>query len=268
MRIIDQIPLAALFILTIVFIIVAIEAGFRLASYMRSRGKPENEAPISTMVQSTLALVAFMVAFTFGVAAERFNERRVLIIEEASSICTAFERAELLPEANKKEVQNLLRQYVDLRVKVQPYSKNSKEMITESARLHDRLWTEAVAISKMSLNPAVVGLFINSVNETTVLQSKRVAAGLYARIPEHIWAALYLMILLGMTAAGYQAGKYGSRSWLVSIILTVSFAIVMTLIADLDNPTEGFLEASRRPLIDLQDKIGLPSRDAAASPMH
>jgi hypothetical protein len=267
-RIIDQIPLGVLFILTIVIMLLAIEGGFLLATYIRSRGKPENETPVATMVQSTLALVAFMVAFSFGVAAERFNERRVLIIAEASSIGTTFARAELLPPTNKNEVQSLLRQYVDLRVKVQPYSKERNQMLVESNRLHDQLWNQAVAVSKTNLNPAVMGLFITSLSETLDLQSKRLAAGLYARIPEHIWAALYLIILLGMTATGYQSGNFGSKSWTISIILTLSFAIVMTLIADLDNPTEGFLEASRKPLTDLQDKIGPPAADGATIPAH
>ncbi len=259
---IDQIPIGALFIITVVVVLLAIESGYRFAGFLRSRGKNENEAPVATMVQATLSLVAFMIAFTFGVAAQRFNERRVLIIEEASSIGSTYFCAELLPLANKKEVQACLREYVDLRVKNQPYAENGQQMRAESEKLQERLMSQAVEVCRENLNSAVIKSFISSLNETISLQSKRVAAGLYSRIPEHIWLALYLILLLGMTATGYQTGKSGTRSLPVSILLTVSFAIVMTLIADLDHPSEGFIEATRKPLIDLQKKIGLPAADS------
>ena len=259
MRIIDQIPLGGLFLLTTIFILLAIEGGFRLGACLRARGKVENEAPVATMVQSTLALVAFMVAFAFNVAAERFNERRVLIIEEANAIGTTYLRSDYLPDTNKKEVQDLLRKYLDLRLKLRPESR--EQILAESEKVQDRLWAQAAIVGKMNLGSPVIGLFINSLNETIDLQSKRVAAGLYSRIPENIWAALYLMVLLGMTATGYQAGKSGTRGWTVSIILTISFSLVMLMIADLDNPFEGFLKANRKPLLDLQQKIGRPSTE-------
>ena len=261
MSYIDKIPLEALFVITIVVVLIAIEAGYRFARFLKARTKDDQEAPVATMVQATLSLVAFMIAFTFGVAAQRFNERRVLIIQEASSISSTFSCAELLPEANKNEVQNCLRKYLDLRVKEQPYSKNGPVMIAESEKLQKLPSSQAVEVSKANINSGVISSFLSSLNETMSFQSKRVAAGLYARIPEHIWTALYLIILLGMAAAGYQTGKTGSKSITVNLILTFSFAIVMTLIADLDHPSIGFVEATRMPLIDLQRKIGCPAAD-------
>ncbi len=265
MRFIDLIPLWSLFILTIVFVLIAIECGFRLSVYLHSRGKSVNETASAAMVSSTLALVAFMVAFTFGVAAQRFNDRRILIVDEANSIETTFLRAEFLPEVNKKEVQSLLRQYLDLRLRVKTDPEIREQILVESNKLQGRLWHQAATVSQIDPESTMVELFINSLNETIDLQSKRVAAALYARIPEHLWVSLYAMILLGMTASGYQAGKTGTRSWTASVILTVSFAIVMTIIADLDNPSEGFLKASREPLIDLQQRIGPPTTNVQAT---
>ena len=103
-------------------------------------------------------------------------------------------------------------------------------------------------------------------NDTIDLQSKRVAAALYARLPDYIWAALYTMILLGMIAMGYHTGLSGERNWLASVVLVASFAIVITIIADLDRPAEGFMRANQKPLIDLATKIGPP--ESQQSPTH
>jgi hypothetical protein len=46
------------------------------------------------MVAATLALLAF----TFGMAASRFDVRRGLVIDEANAIGTTYLRAGLLPE--------------------------------------------------------------------------------------------------------------------------------------------------------------------------
>jgi hypothetical protein len=50
------------------------------------------------MVADALALLAFMLGFTFGLAASRFDVRRGLVIDEANAIGTTSSRGGLLPE--------------------------------------------------------------------------------------------------------------------------------------------------------------------------
>jgi hypothetical protein len=259
MRPIDYIPLWALSILTVVIVLLAVETGYRLGAYFHARSKPEHEPSVTTMVQATLALLAFLLAFTFGVAAERFNDRRQLVIDEATAIRTAFLRADFLPEANKKEVQNLIRQYVDLRVRLVKDPTHLAEALTESNRLQERLWAQAVTMGRANLDSDVAALFIESLNETTAVQSRRIAAALYSRIPENIWETLYFMMFLSIAAIGYQAGTAGARNWPITGALAVSFTIVIIMIADLDRPMEGVMKASQQPLIDLSNRIGPPS---------
>ena len=71
------------------------------------------------IVGSILALLAFMMAFTFGMAGSRYNTRRAAVLDEANAIGTAYLRADLLPDAHRAEVRALLREYVDVRLGVQ-----------------------------------------------------------------------------------------------------------------------------------------------------
>ena len=50
------------------------------------------------MVADALALLAFMLGFTVGLAASRFDVRRGLVIDEANAIGTTSSRGGLLPE--------------------------------------------------------------------------------------------------------------------------------------------------------------------------
>jgi hypothetical protein len=262
----DVIPLWALFLLTSGIVFLAIEGGFRWGSVSVHKDKDDHKSNVGEMVSATLGLVAFILAFTFGMAAERFNDRRSLVIEEANAIGTTYLRADFLPEPHRAEVQNLFRRYVELRIQ-EPDLMHLAERIAESEKIQDKLWAQTVAFAKANNSP-VASTFIQTMNETIDLQAKRVAAAQYARLPNTIWGSLYVMILLGMTAMGYQSGLLGSRNWMVSSFLVLSFALVITIIADLDRPYEGFIMANKMPLIDLAKKIGPPIVDQQEHPTH
>ncbi len=83
----------------------------------RRRRRPEHEtdASLGTVVGATLGLLAFMLAFAFGVAAERLQARKQLLLDEVNAIGTTYLRAGLLLEPHQREMRRLLREHVDLR---------------------------------------------------------------------------------------------------------------------------------------------------------
>ena len=72
--VLDALPLWSLFAVIIVLVLAAIEGGYRLGRYRHRRSDGEKDAPVGTMVGATLGLLAFMLAFTFGMAASRFKD--------------------------------------------------------------------------------------------------------------------------------------------------------------------------------------------------
>jgi len=76
----------------VVVIFLAAEIGYRLARHRR-RSEEEKEAPVGAMVGATLGLLAFRLAFTFGLAAARFDDRRQVAVAEANAIGTTDRRA-------------------------------------------------------------------------------------------------------------------------------------------------------------------------------
>src|SRR5262249_32726740 len=116
----DVLPLWALFIVILFVVLLSVEFGYRLGKYRRSRREEEKEVPLGTMVGATLGLLAFILAFTFGLAAARFDTRRQVVLDEANAIGTTYLRAGMLPERGQ-QVRDLLREYVAARLEaIQP----------------------------------------------------------------------------------------------------------------------------------------------------
>src|SRR5262245_40070721 len=93
----DRFPVWAVFLLTVAFVIVAIEFGQFLARYQLKRSEGLNAASVGPMVGAILGLLAFMLAFTFGFAASRFEERKQILQNEVNVIRSVYLRAGLMP---------------------------------------------------------------------------------------------------------------------------------------------------------------------------
>ena len=61
---------------------------------------------------------------------------------------------------------------------------------------------------------------------------------------------------LAMALPGYQAGLDGKRTPIASFALVLTFAIVMTLITDLERPRQNIFSVSQQAMVDLQNKVG------------
>jgi hypothetical protein len=253
----DAVFVVALFAGTIVVVMASIEGGFLAGRIAHHRSEEEKESPVSAMAGAVLALLAFILAFTFGTASNRFDARKDLVREEANTIRTVWQRSDLLPEPDRAEAKGLIREYLDARVAAVQSgdAERVKSVLSRAERIQDRLWEMAVARARTDLNSDVATLYFESLNELSGVHASRVAVGLQMRIPTGIWLALAALTIFGMMAVGYQAGIAGSRRTLAMPLLAVAFASVIGIIGALDRPSGGFVSVSQQPLIDLLSSI-------------
>ena len=154
---IDALPLWGLFIAILGVVLISVECGYRLGKFRLSRREQEKEAPVGTMVGATLGLLAFILAFTFGLASSRFDNRKQLLLDEANALGTGYLRAGMLPEWGE-EVRRLLRDYIGHRLDA-VRSGDVTEGIRRSENIQQQVWTEAETVAQKNLNSIVVGLF-------------------------------------------------------------------------------------------------------------
>jgi hypothetical protein len=249
----DIVPLWMLLGGVFVLVLLAVEGGYRLGKAAR-RADEDSDSPLGEMIGATLGLLAFLLAFTFSLAASRYDVRRQLLLDEANAIGTTWLRAGFLPEGGD-EIRALLRQYTDARLDA-THAGNLQASIRRSEELQAQLWERAAPLARRSDNPVMVALFIQSLNELIDLHAKRLTASVRNRIPLAIWAALYAVTVLSFAALGYHAGLVRSRRSLAVVPVAFTFAVVIGLIADLDRPQEGSLTVGQEALHDVRRSMG------------
>jgi hypothetical protein len=252
---IEYLPLWALLPVTVLLVFAAIEGGYHLAAARKRPSDKENDAPVGSVIGGTLGLLAFLLAFTFDMAASRFDARRELLLDEVNAIGTCYLRAALVPDPERIEIRRRLREYVHLRAEVMQQVQTLPQVIARSEELQDELWAQAILVAKKDSSSEMHALFVDSLNEVIDSHTKRLVVGHY-RIPNVIWLALYLVSMLSMAGVGYQFGQAGSRDIAISLFLALSFSIVISLIADLDRVSQGALQVSQQPMIELDSKLG------------
>jgi hypothetical protein len=253
-----ELPLWAVFVGTSVIILFAAESGLWLGRYVRRRVQERTKAPIGEIVAAMLGLLAFMLGFTFSLAATRFDGRRMLVLEEANAIGTTYLRAGLLAEPHRSELRRLLREYVKTRIVSGPREQIWQAKV-RSEELHKQLWSQATEVGEKNPASITVGLFISSLNETIDLHAKRVQLGMRNQIPILIWAVLYLLAVLAIGMMGYHTGIEGAGRFFGFVPMIITFSMVLILIADLDRPQEGLLKVSQQSLIDLLNSFDAES---------
>lgn len=246
----NLLPLWAIFILTILLVLLSIEVGYRAALLRRRWAAAEKEAPISVLVGAALGLLAFMLTMTFQLAAQRYEIRRQLLIDDADRISTAYLRADFIPDPHRSRMRGLLRDYVQARIDWAT-TKDHAAAARRSTEINRRLWAEAVAAAPGAQSPVLAGLLIQSVNNIMDLQARREIARDGSRIPGPIWRGLYLLAFIGIGAIGYNGGIAGGGRSPAAVGVAIAFALVICLIADLDRPRAGLIDVSQQPLVDL-----------------
>ena len=72
----DALPILGVFVAFALISLVCYEVGFRFGRWWQDREPGEQEGPTGLLVGSILALLAFLLAVTMGMASDRFDARR------------------------------------------------------------------------------------------------------------------------------------------------------------------------------------------------
>ncbi len=250
----DLVPIWTVFLITIALALLASELGYRLGTWWQKRTTQTKDPSLGAMVGASLGLVAFLLAFVTGISEGRYDRRRALVLQEANAIGTTELRARYLPKPFAGESRALLREYVDVRLAptVDPSTLNAS--IIRSEQIHAELWADVQALAPDLESSPLFALYVDALNYMIDTHGERSAA-VTARVPATLLIVVYIIALLAMTLVGFSNSYEQRRSGVALIIFLLIFATVFTLIIDLDRPSEGFLQVSQQPMLDLQRSL-------------
>lgn len=249
----EYIPLWAMFIAGLITVLSGIAVGFTLGTRLRNKNGTVT-SPVSTVAGAMLGLLAFLLAFSFDIAASRFQVRREILLSEVNAIETTFLRADQIIEPERTKCRELLKRYVTIRASLSADKQSIRSILAESQVMQNQLWQEAVVLAKSKSNPEIDALFVASLNELIDLGTIRVTTALQYHIPVVIWAALFVLAFLSMIILGYQFGLTGKFSFICCIV-AFGFSIAIMMIADFDSVTRGSLKVSQQPMIELRNRM-------------
>lgn len=225
------------------------ELGFRLGRKHRARTGEVERTQVSFVLSGLLGILGLMLAFAFGMSDARFQARRQLVIEEANAIGTTYLRAAYLPEPQSTEIRGLLREYTDTLLDVR-HTSDIGALMTRSRRLHDQIWSRAVTVERERRDSPTVAIFLTSLNQVIDLFEARVVTVFAYRMPASILATLYGIAVLALLLLGYSAGLSGKRGLIPTTVLSLTVAVVLFLIVDLDRPGHRLFQIGQDALVD------------------
>lgn len=239
--------------LLFILMLIASLVGKLTGSYIRNK---KNATEKVTETSGLIALLFFLLAFTFGMSGDRYDSRRKIVVEEANDIGTALLRSDLYPDSTRNLFRKDFKEYVETRISFYQVGADIKGVLKAdslSQVISSKLWKRACSLAKDPANLAATQQMIPALNTMIDVTTSRLA-GEKAKVPESILIMLFFLALIISFYSGYSEGLKGRIDWLVQIgfCLLVSLVVLFTL--DLDRPRRGFvnLDVPNQTIIDLR----------------
>lgn len=237
------------------FLVFAFAVWFGHAVLSKYRTKDtETSEDLGIIQTATLTLLALIIGFTFSMAIDRHDQRKILEESEANAIGTEYLRADLLPPKAATATKDLLIQYIDQRIFF--YTKQSPEKIQEirskTDQLQAALWNEILPTARAE--PTAINALIASGMNDVINSQGYVQAAWWNRIPNAAWALMTAIAICANLLVGFGARNYEKNLGLFMIfpfVISVSFF----LIADIDSPRGGVIRIESRNLVALKESL-------------
>ncbi len=219
--------------------IVCAEVGHLVARRRaREQGRVDGAGLIDTAI---FALLGLLVAFTFSGAAERFDKRRSLIVEEANAIGTAYLRLDMLPAPTRDDMRLLFRRYVEARLAIYralPDTSAARAHFDAADGLQQEIWERAVAVSAGAQDLRM--LLLPAVNDMIDITTTRTMAML-THTPPVIFILLIGFALVSALLAGRALPVDARRHWLRSVLYALTMSAAIYVIIDMEYPRAGVI---------------------------
>lgn len=228
--------------------LVASEIGYRLGVALTPRAKNFSHQ-FDVIRGATFALVAFLIAFAFSGAGQRYVDRLDVIVAEANALGTAWLRADLLPEPQRAELKATLKEYTTDRVEILRTADRVEiqRRLAKVSELQARMWSLALAGTKG--DAPLMAMVLPPLNDVIDLHTTHLAHAL-RHLPTVILVVLLGTAALSLVLVGFGNGRSGQRFPLLDGVYAGVLAIALWMTIDLDYPRQGLIQINARPLAD------------------
>jgi hypothetical protein len=237
--------LLALGVYVFLFILLffSVKVGYRFGVLKNINHTPKNPGIVKVAEGTVFALLGLLIAFTFSGAYDRFETRKIKIIDEINAITAAYHRIDLLKPATQPNMRVLIKQYVDERIATYEHLAEFRGFDLEMNKLkkmQNNLWQNAIVATTITNSEPATLLLLPALNNMFEIANTRI---LITRVhpPVQIFMLLIGLAALSSFLAGYNMAKTKMYSLVYTLCFVAITSFTLYVIIDLEFPRIGMI---------------------------
>ena len=229
--------------------------GRSVGKFWRKEGA-EPKGGVNSLLGAMFALFGFILAFTFSMSGNRYENVRNIIVEEANDIGTAILRSDLYSDSVRDAFRTDFKKYLEARIDYYNYVTDAvrlNEAKDDAAKTAASLWTRTMQQSKLpnmlipsnNMIPALNAMFDIAATREVVLA---------ARVPDVIVYMLFILALASGFITGFTSNSIRHKDWIVIIGFALLSSMIIFITLDLGRPMRGIIKADmgQQAILDLR----------------
>lgn len=222
------------------------------------KSHPRHKLEVMTVAEtSVFGLLALLIAFTFGGAYDRYESRKVHVLEEANAFEKVYNYLYFLPSSYHKNLHEKVSKYLDLHLSAYhhlPFMREVEADLDAALKIEDQIWQLSVRAAEGLSNQSIAQSFVEAVNN--MFDEARNGVNL-SRVhpPGIIFVLMILLAGLGALLIGYDAAESKKKSHIHTLCYVLLTAMTIYIIINLEYPRTGFIRLNNF------DKILLDARN-------
>ena len=238
------------FIVLLALCAFAFEAGRALGVRLLRRAGPDGEISSETPALSgVFGLLALLMAFSFGMGLNRYEERRALVVEEANALGTFSSRLALYAEADQVPIRASLGEYAAVRLAFGEATneRDSAAAADQADAIHARIGVQLYTLlASAPPDPRILAV-LQPFNAAGDIATQR-RASREARLPDAVLLLLCLFCVAGAAMLGYSRSGDPRAHRPASVVFFALLAIAFVTVLDLDRPRGGSILVPQQPM--------------------
>jgi hypothetical protein len=233
------------------------QLGYRVG--LRQHAAIHSSAQVGVIEGAIFGLLGLLLGFTLQSSMLHLDEKRLLIVQEANAIGTAYLRVDLLDHSDQPEMRRLFRSYLEARLHVYDTVETGgdpQQAITQTLRWQQQIWTKAIESRHSESTQVSPGLVIRALNEMIDVTAARTFAS-RTKLPALIITLLFGAAIVSAMIIGYAMARQKHLSSVYALAFSFIISATIYTLLDLDNPRFGLirLDAAEQTLRELHDSI-------------
>ncbi len=211
----------------------------------------------STIIMSSLGLLALFLGFTFSSAMTHYEQNRQAVITEATAVRSAFRYAQLQPFPFAEKICLQIRNYADSRVslaKASPNAKGIRETQAKSTQILQQIWASVGALNISNPENRLTQNLVAAIDKMSIAETTR-SELLITGVPIGFFVPVSIFLIFNAVLLGIALGEGARRHQLLACGLYFLVALVVGIIIDLDRPLAGLINVDQQSMEIMRDSL-------------